>query len=125
MTDSPKKILIVEDDEEIAYIIDFMLKREGYETTRATDGKQAIDYVHQQPPVNLVTLDLMLPYRDGFQVLAEIRRQPGWENIPVIILSAKTQEADIVRGLSTGSNDYLTKPFQPMELLARIRRLVK
>jgi DNA-binding response OmpR family regulator len=70
-----------------------------------------------------VLLDVMLPFLDGFALVALLRAQPAWKNVPVIMLTAKTQEKDIVRALDEGANDYIVKPFQPAELLARIKRL--
>ena len=77
------------------------------------------------PPPACALLDVMLPFHDGFQLVRVLRAQPGWERVPVILLTAKTQERDIVRGLEAGADDYVVKPFQPNELLARLRRLVR
>ena len=73
----------------------------------------------------MVILDVMLPYVDGYQLLVEMRARAGWENLPIIILTAKSQEKDIVRALDIGANDYLVKPFKPEELRARVKRLVR
>jgi DNA-binding response OmpR family regulator len=72
-----------------------------------------------------VTLDVMLPHTDGYEILRRIRGTPGWSAVPVILLTSRSQEKDIVRGLESGANDYLVKPFKPDELRARVRRLVK
>ncbi len=126
MADSNKKnILLVEDDEEIAYIIRFMLEREGYAVQHVTDGRLAMEWIQSQEAPQLALLDLMLPYRDGFQLIGDIKNRSGWEKVPVFIISAKSQEADIVRGLELGANDYITKPFQPLELLARIKKILQ
>ncbi len=74
---------------------------------------------------DLVLLDIMLPYHDGLEILARLRAQPEWEDVPVIMLTAKSREANIVRALEVGADDYVTKPFQPDELLARLRRFLR
>lgn len=119
------EIMIVEDDEHIAQLLVFIFQREGYKTTHAADGQVAEQMIeHNAPPV-LILLDVMLPYQDGFHLLKKIRTQPNWEELPVIMLTAKSQESDIVRALNAGANDYVVKPFQPSELVARVRRLLK
>ncbi len=77
------------------------------------------------PAVDLVLLDVMLPYTDGFELLAQLRANPDWKDVPVIILTSRTREHDAVRALSLGADDYLTKPFSPPELVARIRRRLR
>lgn len=115
-------VLVVEDEEHIAQILEFMLKREGFEVVLATDGRRAREWMGENPPPHLVLLDIMLPYADGFEIIGELRRLPGWERVPVIMLTAKSQERDIVRALDAGANDYVLKPFNPAELMARLRR---
>lgn len=117
--------LIVEDDEHIAHLLQFMLAREGYAVHVAAEGRAGKAFIETQPPPAFVLLDVMLPFLDGFQLVALLRAQPGWESVPVVMLTAKTQERDIVRALDAGANDYVVKPFQPSELLARVRRLAK
>lgn len=117
--------LVVEDDAQIAHILRFILEREGFAIVPAATGGEAEALIDRLPPPALVTLDVMLPHTDGFSLLARIRARPGWETVPVILLTARAQERDIVRGLEGGANDYLAKPFKPEELRARIRRLVK
>lgn len=119
-----KQALVVEDDEQIAFLLQFILQREGYLVEIARDGRAALAAAERMAPPALATIDLMLPYIDGFEVLAQLRRRAGWARVPVILLSAKAQEKDIVRGLDIGANDYLVKPFMPDELRARIRRLL-
>lgn len=119
------EIMIVEDDEHIAQLLVFIFQRDGFKTIYAADGQVAEQMIeHNAPPV-LILLDVMLPYQDGFNLLRKIRTQPNWEELPVIMLTAKSQESDIVRALNAGANDYVVKPFQPSELLARVRRLLK
>lgn len=121
---SDTSILIVEDDEHIAYILEFLLTREGFVVQHAADGREALRIIESSQPPVLVLLDLMLPYHDGFALIGSLRRQPGWEAVPIIMLTAKSQEQDIVRALEAGASDYILKPFQPHELLARVRRLI-
>ena len=128
MTEEDKKkisVLIVEDDKEIAYLLKFMLEREGYHVSYAADGKEAIQLIDTLTPPDLTLLDVMLPYHDGFQLIAYIRKKDGWEKIPIVMLTAKSQESSITRALEAGANDYVIKPFQPMELMARLRRFLK
>ncbi|MHB8667388.1 MAG: response regulator transcription factor [Burkholderiales bacterium] len=122
---SAATVLVVEDNDEISYLIQFLLEREGHGVELARDGREAEQKIAAMAPPGLVMLDVMLPYIDGFQLLSQIRRRKGWERIPVLMLTAKSQERDIVRALEAGANDYVVKPFQPNELLARVRRLTK
>lgn len=117
--------LVVEDDEQIAYLLRFILEREGYEVQVAHDGRAALELAARLPRPALATIDVMLPYFDGCQLLARLRARPGWSGLPVILISAKAQSKDIVHGLDSGANDYLVKPFMPDELRARVRRLVQ
>lgn len=118
-----RPILVVEDDDNIAALLSFMLEREGYAVSVAADGEAAAHAIEHEPPPALVLLDAMLPYRDGMSLLAQIRRHATWKDVPVIMLTARTLERDIVGALDAGANDYVVKPFQPHELLARVRRL--
>ena len=117
--------LVAEDDSQIAYILRFILEREGFEVHVAPDGRTAQQLFATLPPPALVLLDVMLPHADGFELLARLRATAGWEKVPVIMLTARSQEQDIVRGLEAGANDYMIKPFKPDELRARVRRLLK
>lgn len=113
--------LIVEDDEATAYMLDYMLQREGYTVSHATDGRAAVEYISSRSPPDIVLLDIMLPYLDGFEVLEMIRANQDWCHTPVIMLSGRGQEKDAVRALNGGANDYVRKPYQVLELMARIR----
>jgi len=124
-SEAPHSILIVEDDEHIAYLLEFMLQREGYQVVRLTDGQAAAKLIVDQPPPSLALLDVMLPYIDGFQLVKLIRANSTWNEVPIVMLSAKGQERDIVNALDAGADDYIVKPFQPMELTARIKRILK
>ncbi|MBW8830485.1 MAG: response regulator transcription factor [Burkholderiales bacterium] len=120
------KILVIEDDEHIAQLLSFMLEREGHAIEHLADGEAAHHQVLTSSPPALVLLDAMLPYRDGLSLLAAMRAQTdGWSGVPVIMLTARSLERDIVRALEAGANDYVVKPFQPQELLARVRRYVR
>lgn len=117
--------LVIEDDDHIGQLLQFMLERESYRVHLARDGRAAKTFIENEPAPAITLLDVMLPFFDGFQLVALMRAQPGWETVPVIMLTAKTQERDIVRALDAGANDYIVKPFQPKELLARVRRLAR
>lgn len=118
-------IFVAEDDEHIAQLLRFMLERQGYHVVHAADGRAATAHIEtaEQRPA-LVLLDMMLPYVDGFQLVRTVRARSGWEDVPILVLTAKTMERDIVRALDAGANDYVLKPFQPNELLARVRRFL-
>jgi DNA-binding response OmpR family regulator len=119
-----RTVLFVEDDPDIAFVVKFMLEREDYAVTYACDGREAEVALAGDPP-DIAVLDVMLPFMDGLEILRKIRTRAGWTDVPVILLTARSQEADIVRGLDAGASDYVVKPFQPEELLARVRRLVR
>jgi DNA-binding response OmpR family regulator len=118
-------VLVVEDDVHIAHVLGFMLERQGYRVIHVADGRAAVQHVVAQPAPDLVLLDVMLPYVDGFEIVGLIRAQAGWETVPVLMLTAKNTERDTVRALDAGANDFIIKPFQPQELLARLRRFLK
>lgn len=118
------RALVVEDNEHVAYMLEFMLKRAGYDVIMAANGRDAQAAIENIEPVDVVLLDLMLPYVSGYQLIAEIRDNHDWQYVPIVVLSGKVLEEDIVRALDLGANDYVTKPFRPEELLARLRRAV-
>ena len=122
MSNIATTILVVEDDDNIAELLCFLLEREAEEIVRAEDGMKAQEIIETSPPPNLVLLDVMLPYVDGFQLLEQIRRKEAWRDVAVLMLTSKSLEKDIVRALDAGANDYIVKPFQPAELLARVKR---
>ena len=125
MTDQPSEpavAFVVEDDEHIAHLLKFMLERARYRVELARDGRAAHARILSGPPPAVCLFDVMLPFMDGLQLVGAARRQPGWETVPVLMLTAKTQEGDIARALDAGATDYILKPFQPEELLARLRR---
>jgi DNA-binding response OmpR family regulator len=116
-----KNILIVDDDKNIANLIDIYLKEEGYVTIKAHDGKEALELFFKNPP-NLIILDIMLPNMTGFDVCKEVRKT---SNIPIIFLTAKSQTIDKVLGLELGGDDYLVKPFEAKELIARVKAVLR
>lgn len=125
--DGKPRALVVEHSEHVLFLLDFMLAREGYEVIGCSDGREADAYIRDHAPVDVVILDLVLPYKDGYELLHLIREEPDnsdWAHVPVIVLTARKMEYDIVRGLDSGANDYVTKPYSPGELMARIRRHV-
>jgi DNA-binding response OmpR family regulator len=118
-------LLIVEDDQICAELLAYLLTRKGFAVFSFADGKAAQNWIaSRREPVALALLDLMLPLVDGYQLLRQIQNKKEWASTPVIILSAKTQEQDIVRAFELGAADYVTKPFQVGELLARIIRCI-
>ncbi len=117
-------ILIVEDEKDIAKMLDYNLKKEGYKVIIADDGEDALDAANTKHP-DLILLDLMLPGLDGLEVCKELKGERKTKSIPVIMLTAKAQESDKVVGLELGADDYVTKPFSPRELIARIKAVLR
>lgn len=118
------RVLVIEDNEHVAYMLDFMLQRAGYDVIGVANGRDAQAAIENIEPVDVVLLDLMLPYVSGYQLIEEIRDDAQWQYVPIVVLSGKVLEEDIVQALDLGANDYVTKPFRPEELLARLRRIV-
>lgn len=114
-------ILAVDDDKEIVKAIEIYLGKENYKILKAYDGEQAIKQIKEND-IHLVILDIMMPNKDGIETLEEIRKS---KNIPVILLSAKSEDIDKVNGLNVGADDYVTKPFNPVELIARVNALIR
>ncbi|MFA5437189.1 MAG: response regulator [Candidatus Omnitrophota bacterium] len=117
-------VLIVEDEKDIAKMIDYNLKKEGYKTIIANDGEDALDAAITKLP-GLILLDLMLPGLSGLDVCKELKAERKTASIPIIMLTAKSQESDKIVGLELGADDYVTKPFSPRELIARIKALLR
>ncbi len=118
-----KKVLVLEDETNIRSFVVINLKRAGYETIEAGTGQEALEQLRRNPDTNVALLDIMLPDTDGFEVCRRIRA--GNSRIGIIMLTARTQEMDKVTGLMTGADDYVTKPFSPAELTARIDALCR
>jgi two-component system phosphate regulon response regulator PhoB len=119
-----EKILIVDDEQDILELLNYNLGREGYQVFSAETGEQAYDLANKKWP-DLIILDLMLPGIDGLEVCRRLRKNAGTETIPIIMLTAKGEEADIVTGLELGADDYVTKPFSPKVLLSRVRSVLR
>ena len=118
-----KKILSADDDPVVQQFVSAILNENGYEVSTATDGEQAVAQAKAVLP-DLMILDLIMPYRDGYEVLRLLREAPETRAIPVIILSAKSKEEDIIRGLEGGADDFIIKPFNALELVARVRKVL-
>jgi two-component system phosphate regulon response regulator PhoB len=117
-------VLLVEDEEDIREMVHFNLFKERYNVLLASDGKTAIDLAKEKAP-DLIVLDLMIPKMDGFEVSAALKKNPNTKRIPIIMLTAKGEEEDIIKGLEVGADDYMTKPFSPKILLARIKAVLR
>ena len=120
----PARILVVEDERDIAALVAYHLTREGYRVRTAEGGAEAIEAAVAERP-DLLILDLMLPSLSGYEVLAELRRRPDLADVPVIVLTARRDEADRVKGLELGADDYVTKPFSPRELVLRVAAVLR
>ena len=114
-------ILVVDDDKEIVNAIEIYLKREGYNIIKAYNGNEALEKLLVNE-IHLIILDIMMPEKDGIETLEEIRKT---KTIPVILLSAKSEDYDKISGLDTGADDYITKPFNPLELIARVKSNIR
>ncbi len=119
-----EKILIVEDEKDIIKMLRYNLEKEGFKVIAAGDGEDALDLAVRQHP-NLILLDLMLPGMDGLEVCKALKKESKTNPIPIIMLTAKGQESDKVVGLELGADDYITKPFSPRELIARIKAVLR
>jgi two-component system alkaline phosphatase synthesis response regulator PhoP/two-component system response regulator VicR len=117
-----KKVLVCDDERHIVRLIEVNLKREGFEVVTAFDGKEGLEKVQSEKP-DLLVLDVMMPYVDGFEVLKTLRRDPATEGLPIIMLTARAQDKDVFEGYSYGADMYLTKPFNPKELVSFVKRI--
>src|SRR6476660_689787 len=124
MPPAPKKILIVEDEPDIAQLVKLYLEKEGFHTTVANSGVDALKLMKAERP-DLLILDLMLPEIDGIEVCKKIRTVPDTALLPIIMLTAKAEESDTIIGLELGADDYVTKPFSPKALVARVKALFR
>lgn len=118
------KILAVDDMVNIVRLIQVNLERNGYQVVTAYDGEQALEKVKTENP-DLIICDVMMPRKDGFEVLREVKADPSTRDIPFIMLTAKAQDDDVLRGWVSGVHAYLTKPFNPQELLAFVKRILE
>jgi len=117
----PLRILVVDDDDRTVETVSMYLSHAGFDVATCGDGKRALDLVREQPPA-LIVLDLMLPGASGFEVCRELRRESA---VPIIMLTARATEDDTLKGLGLGADDYLTKPFSPRELVARVHAVLR
>jgi DNA-binding response OmpR family regulator len=119
-----EKIVVIEDEADILEVIEYNLKREGYVVISSQSGEDGLDKIEKASP-DLVLLDLMLPEIDGVELCRKLKSDPLTASIPVIMVTAKGEESDIVLGLGVGADDYVTKPFSPKELVARVRAVLR
>jgi phosphate regulon transcriptional regulator PhoB len=119
-----KKILVSEDDRDIVELVRYNLEKDGFQVLTASDGSTGMAQVKKTPP-DLLVLDLMLPKLSGLEICKEIRRDPSLNRLPILMLTARGEEADRVVGLELGADDYVTKPFSPRELAARVKALLR
>lgn len=120
----PSRILIVDDDPTIRRFISTLLSDRGYEVHQAGDGEEAVRLAGSLKP-DLMLLDLIMPYRDGFDVLHDLKKDLGTSRIPIVIMSVKNREDEIVKGLDMGADDYVVKPFNAHELAVRVRKILE
>ena len=120
----PTHVLVVEDEEALAQLLKYNLEKEGYRVSVATDGEEGLVLAEESPP-DLVVLDWMLPKAPGIEVCRRLRSRQETRNTPIVMLTARTEESDRIRGLDVGADDYVTKPFSMNELLARLRAVMR
>jgi len=118
-----QRVLLIEDDPDVSMLIRYLLEHSQFVVTLINNGGQAKQWIQSEPPPDLVSLDIMLPQCDGLELVELVRSQPGWEKVPILMLTSKSDEPTIRQALQKGANDYLSKPFQPDEYLARVRHL--
>ena len=116
------KILIVDDDKDIVQLLEIYVRNEGYEPITAYNGKEALTKLNTNPDIGLVILDIMMTEMDGMEVIKQVRKD---SSIPILVVSAKTTDMDKIQGLITGADDYVTKPFNPLEVMARVKSLLR
>ncbi|MDQ2986561.1 MAG: response regulator [Armatimonadota bacterium] len=117
------KILVCDDERSIVRLIQVNLERQGWQVITAYDGKEGLEKIMSEAP-DICVLDVMMPYMDGFEVLKNLRREPATQKLPVVMLTAKAQDKDVFEGYHYGADVYLTKPFNPMELVTFIKRII-
>ena len=120
----PKKILIIEDETDVREVVEYNLVREGFRVYCTGDGEQGLFMARKEAP-DLVLLDLMLPGVDGIEICRALKTDPVTGDIPIVMVTAKGEESDIVLGLGVGADDYVTKPFSPRELIARVKAVLR
>ncbi|ABE46042.1 response regulator transcription factor [Polaromonas sp. JS666] len=118
-----KRILIADDEPNIVVSLEFLMKREGFDVQVAVDGEAALQAIAAQVP-DLILLDIMLPRKDGFEVCQQIRANPQWQSVKVVMLTAKGRDTEVSKGLALGADAYMTKPFSTKDLVAQVRQLL-
>jgi two-component system alkaline phosphatase synthesis response regulator PhoP len=118
-----KRILAVDDEKHILRLVQINLEKAGYDVVTASNGREAVDAVRAEHP-DLIVMDVMMPEMDGFEALQILKSDEATSSIPVVMLTAKAQDADVFQGWQSGADLYLTKPFNPMELLTFVRRIL-
>ena len=118
------KIIVVEDESDILDVIEYNLSREGYKVLGFRNGEQGLEAIREEDP-QLVLLDLMLPGIDGIEICKKVKEDPVTRDIPVVMITAKSEESDVVLGLGVGADDYVSKPFSPKELVARVKAVLR
>lgn len=118
-----KRILIADDEPNIVVSLEFLMKREGFDVQVAMDGEAALQAIAAQLP-DLILLDIMLPKKDGFEVCQQIRANPQWQSLKVVMLTAKGRDTEVSKGLALGADAYMTKPFSTRDLVAQVRKLL-
>lgn len=121
---TPARVLVVEDERDISALVAYHLTKEGYRVRTTESGQEALEAANAERP-DLILLDLMLPGFSGYEVLQELRRRPETKDVPVVVLTARRDEPDRVRGLELGADDYVTKPFSPRELVLRVGAVLR
>jgi len=123
MTEHGPLVLVADDDDDIRSLVIFRLERSGYRTVVARDGEEALALALERVPA-LAVLDVMMPKLDGYEVTRRLRSEDATRGMPVILLTARAQDADVARGFESGADDYIRKPFSPQELLARVQAIL-
>ena len=118
------KISIIEDDPNICEILEYNLKQEDFDVEVFNDGQEGLDKILNEPP-DLILLDLMLPGKSGMEIVRTIRKEERTFNLPIIMITARSEEMDILHGLEQGADDYITKPFRPKEVIARVKAVLR
>jgi DNA-binding response OmpR family regulator len=123
VTDQPKRILVADDEPDVRELVVYRMKRSGYDVIEAKNGEEAFELAVANIP-DLIVADVMMPRVDGYELTRRLRAEQTTQRIPIILLTAKTQEADVSQGFDAGADDYLKKPFNPDELVARVRAVL-